>query len=50
VQFALTEAAFVTIRMAQNFSRIEPRDSRPWQEFYTLVVRSKHGTLVSLTK
>ncbi|PMD48008.1 cytochrome P450 [Hyaloscypha variabilis F] len=48
-QFALTEASYLTIRMVQKFSRIEARDPRPWTELYTMVVYSKHGTLVSLT-
>ncbi|KAE9377405.1 cytochrome P450 alkane hydroxylase-like protein [Stipitochalara longipes BDJ] len=48
-QFALTEASYLTVRMLQKFSRMEARDPKPWTELYTMVVYSKHGTLVSLT-
>jgi len=47
-QFALTEAYYVTVRLLQEFEKMEPRDKEPWMEAYTLVVCSKNGTMVSL--
>ncbi|KAI0020966.1 cytochrome P450 [Xylariomycetidae sp. FL0641] len=48
-QFALTEASYVIARMAQHFAKIEPRDPRPFTEYYTIVLFSKHGVRVGLT-
>lgn len=46
--FALTEAAYVTIRLLQNFRRIEPRDEKPWAEFITLTMAVRNGVKVGL--
>ncbi|KAM0257691.1 hypothetical protein ACHAQJ_004256 [Trichoderma viride] len=48
--FALTEAAYVTVRLVQNFPVIENRDPIPWTEHITIVTSSKHGTQVILRK
>jgi cytochrome P450 len=46
-QYALTEASYVTLRMVQEFSRLESRDNRPWCEGITLTLCSGHGTQVA---
>jgi len=48
-QYALTEAGYVTVRLVQEFSKIESRDSGPWQEGLTLTLCSLNGTKVGLT-
>lgn len=47
-QFALTEAAYVTVRLMQHFAVIENRDPMPWTEHITVVTSSKNGTKVGL--
>ncbi|KAL4904220.1 hypothetical protein BDW74DRAFT_33005 [Aspergillus multicolor] len=47
-QYALTEAGYVTTRLAQRFSVLESRDPGPWEEKLTLTLSSHNGTLVSL--
>ncbi|EED20395.1 cytochrome P450 alkane hydroxylase, putative [Talaromyces stipitatus ATCC 10500] len=49
-QFALTEAAYVTVRLVQNFPIIEHRDPKPWTEHITVVTSSKYGTQVGLRR
>jgi cytochrome P450 len=48
-QYALTEASYVTVRLVQEFSRIESRDPGPWMEGLTLTCASKNGVKVGLT-
>ncbi|KAL8786918.1 MAG: hypothetical protein Q9195_007997 [Heterodermia aff. obscurata] len=49
-QFALTEASYTTIRLMQEFSKIERRDDgQPWTEFLTLTCVGLHGVKVGLT-
>lgn len=48
-QYALTEAGYVTVRLLQEFSRVDNRDSEPWTESLTLTLCSKNGTVVALT-
>jgi len=48
-QYALTEASYVTVRLVQEFSKIESRDQGPWQEGLTLTLCSLNGTKVGLT-
>lgn len=48
-QYALTEAAYVSVRLLQEFSKIESRDSGPWIESLSLTVCSLNGTQVALT-
>lgn len=50
-QYALTEASFVTVRLVQEFSKIESRDPNGglWQEGLTLTVCSGNGVKVGLT-
>ncbi|KAL4912088.1 cytochrome P450 [Aspergillus aurantiobrunneus] len=47
-QYALTEAAYVTTRLAQRYSVLESRDPGPWEEKLTLTLCSFNGTKVSL--
>ncbi|KAH8899807.1 cytochrome P450 [Thozetella sp. PMI_491] len=47
-QFALTEAAYVIVRMLQTFTGFEARDDLSWSEFYTLALFSRHGVKVSV--
>jgi cytochrome P450 len=48
-QYALTEASYVTVRLVQEFSKIESRDPGPWEESVTLTLCSRNGVQVSLT-
>ncbi|KAH8651312.1 n-alkane-inducible cytochrome P450 [Xylariales sp. PMI_506] len=48
-QYALTEAAYVTLRLAQEFQTLESRDPGPWEESLTLTLSSRNGTKVCLT-
>lgn len=48
-QFALTEAAYTTVRIMQEFEGIESRDSRPFEEGLTLTIASFNGAKVALT-
>lgn len=47
-QYALTEAGYVTVRLAQRFSVLESRDDGPWEESLTLTLCSRNGTRVAL--
>jgi cytochrome P450 len=47
-QYALSEAAYVTVRLLQEFERLESRDPEPWIESITLTLCSKNGTKVGL--
>lgn len=47
-QYALTEASFVTVRLVQEFKRLESRDSGPWVEGLALTCCSGNGTKVGL--
>ncbi|GKZ32060.1 hypothetical protein AbraIFM66950_001169 [Aspergillus brasiliensis] len=49
-QYALTEAGYVTVRLAQQFSTLESRDSGPWEEALTLTLCSRNGTKVCLKR
>ena len=49
-QYALTEAAYVSVRLLQEFSKVESRDPDEWAESLTLTLCSYNGTKVSLTK
>ncbi|KAF5865893.1 hypothetical protein ETB97_001961 [Aspergillus alliaceus] len=46
-QYALTEAGYVTVRLAQQFSVLESRDPGPWEENLTLTLCSRNGAKVS---
>ncbi|KAE8375732.1 cytochrome P450 [Aspergillus bertholletiae] len=47
-QFALTEASYAIVRIAQSFKEIINRDPEPWQERLALTLASKHGTKVAM--
>ncbi|KAJ5974985.1 hypothetical protein N7481_008692 [Penicillium waksmanii] len=48
-RYALTEAGYVVVRMAQQFRVLESRDPGPWEESRGLTVTSRNGTKVALT-
>lgn len=48
-QLALAEASYTTIRLIQEFSRIESRDDGPWEELLTLTMASRNGTKIMMT-
>ena len=48
-QYALAEAGYVTVRLAQRFRKLESRDPGEWQERLSLTLRSRNGTKVGLT-
>jgi cytochrome P450 len=50
-QYALTEASFVSVRLLQEFSKMESRDTNGghWEEGLTLTVCSGNGVQVGLT-
>ncbi|KAJ5266785.1 n-alkane-inducible cytochrome P450 [Penicillium angulare] len=48
-QFAMTEAAYTTVRILQEFDHIESRDPEPFKENVTLTLASQNGTKVALT-
>lgn len=48
-QYALAEASYVTVRMAQEFPLLESCDPGPWEESLTLTLCSRNGTKVCLT-
>ncbi|PYI00297.1 cytochrome protein [Aspergillus sclerotiicarbonarius CBS 121057] len=45
-QFALTQVAYTTVRLAQRFERLESRDPRPYEEELTITLASRHGAQV----
>ncbi|KAL8755506.1 MAG: hypothetical protein Q9199_003586 [Rusavskia elegans] len=49
-QFALTEASYTTVRLLQEFSGIESRDSQPWTERMGATVTSANGAKMSLAR
>ncbi|KAL8854758.1 MAG: hypothetical protein Q9221_000541 [Calogaya cf. arnoldii] len=48
-QFALTEASYITVRLLQEFDRIESRDPGVWREKIGLTCTMLGGCKVSLT-
>jgi Cytochrome P450 len=46
--FALTEVSYVTIRLLQEFGRLESRDPEPWRELITFICSSAGGCKVGL--
>lgn len=48
-QYALTEASYVIVRMAQEFQTLESRDPGPWEEQLALTMCSRNGVKVCLT-
>ncbi|CAK4033564.1 n-alkane-inducible cytochrome P450 [Lecanosticta acicola] len=49
-RYALSEASYATVRMMQNFRRIESRDPGPWQEKLNASMSSRNGAKVALWK
>ncbi|KAH8897276.1 cytochrome P450 [Thozetella sp. PMI_491] len=49
-QFAMIEASYMIVRMAQTFEEIKSRDDRPYTEYYTIALFSKNGVHVSLKR
>ncbi|KAL4966469.1 cytochrome P450 [Aspergillus stella-maris] len=48
-EYALMEASYTTVRMAQHLSSIKARDDRPWTEKMGVVTSSLHGCQVAVT-
>lgn len=48
-RYALTEAGYVIVRMAQEFRILESRDAGEWVESRGLTLTSLNGVKVSLT-
>ena len=48
-QLALTEAAYTTARLLQEFKHIEPRSEGPFREGFAMALSSGDGCLVSLS-
>lgn len=48
-QYALTEASYVTVRLVQEFKKMESRDPEDWKEGLTLTICSLNGVQVGLT-
>lgn len=47
-QFALMEVSYITVRLLQEFSRLESRDPEPWRERMTFVCNNLGGCKVAL--
>jgi cytochrome P450 len=48
-RYALNEASYVVVRMAQEFRVLLSQDAGPWEESLTLTLSSRNGTKVCLT-
>jgi hypothetical protein len=48
-QLAITEVAYTTVRLLQEFKSVEIRDPEPWREALTLTCASANGTKVVFT-
>ncbi|KAF3031183.1 hypothetical protein E8E11_000712 [Didymella keratinophila] len=48
-QYALNQASYVTVRLVQEFAKMQSRDPGPWEEGLTLTCYSLNGTKVGLT-
>lgn len=49
-QYALTEATYVMIRLAQEYSSIVSTDGKPWMEDLALTIAVKGGVNCRLTR
>jgi hypothetical protein len=49
-QLAFTEASYTAVRLIQEFTRIESRDSRPWTENVGGTVTSEYGVQVAMMR
>lgn len=49
-QYALSEAAYVVVRMAQEFETVDSADPGPWEEALGLSLTSQNGTKVRLQR
>ena len=45
---ALTEASYIIVRMLQEFSHIESRDTKEWTEHLQLAVKNVNGCKIAL--
>lgn len=45
-QMVFTDAAYITVRVMQQFSRIESQDPRPWAELFRMTVENRNGVKV----
>lgn len=42
-EFALTEAAYILVRMLQCFESVEPADQEPWRENLSITLTGASG-------
>ena len=47
-QMVFTEAAYVIVRLAQKYSRLENQDPEPWTELLRMTTENKNGVQVKL--
>lgn len=47
-QMVYTDAAYITVRVVQQFSQIISRDSRPWSEQFRMTVENRNGVHVKM--
>ncbi len=47
-QYALTEIAYVVVRLVQRFKSIDSRDPKPWEELIRMTLLSKNGVQVGM--
>ncbi|KAF9886944.1 hypothetical protein FE257_010685 [Aspergillus nanangensis] len=47
-KFALVEATYTLVRLAQYAKRIEPRDEKAWEELLSFTCVNRHGTRVAV--
>ncbi|KAL9118577.1 MAG: hypothetical protein Q9187_004875 [Circinaria calcarea] len=47
-QMVFTEAAYIIVRLIQEFSSIENQDPEPWTELFRMTVESKNGVKVKM--
>jgi cytochrome P450 len=49
-QYALTEAMYIMVRMAQQYACVEPADNTPWTEHICITLAVKDGVNCKLTR
>jgi len=47
-QFALAQAGYVTVRLLQEFEKVESRDEEPWREKISITCTGLGGCKVAL--
>ncbi|KUJ21588.1 cytochrome P450 alkane hydroxylase-like protein [Mollisia scopiformis] len=49
-QMVFTDAAYIIVRVIQQFARIENQDPRPWAERFRLTVENRNGVKVKMVQ